>query len=475
MDRQSFAICGFVLLVLASGGARAASFSSTQNGDWDNGGTWGNTAPGVEGTDYPGAGDDASVGHAVDLTQADSCATLVVTASGTLDCQGYDLTVSGTVTIAGTLDAHSNGDPTSVSIGAKFHIQAGGMYQATAGTTILGDDFELDGSFRHNQGTLSFTSDGDGHILATSSQDFTGANAIYNLTGDLTSGFTQSRIYKNVDIEHDLFQTGGPVQMRFYANNQVITFGTDSYASQVSITYFDSNAAFNNITVQSRNQSYPAVFTSAVSWPRLLGQFQHSYMPSLVRLKWLVVEKGLVMPNEVGRAPKTLILEGDCEFASLEIPGTNTFVMGDHNATFTGDLTIGTDGTFMAGSGTATVGASYTNDGTFACGTSTVVVTNTASVANNNQPFYNLTADAGAGTVTLEPGTVSTVSNLLRVASGTCHTDDNLNRSYTGDGTFVPLGMSSNTIVCGAQPQVDAGATLEAGWIVSGGTVVMIR
>jgi len=43
-----------------------AAFTSTQNGDWNDGATWGNTSPGVKGTDWPGnAADTFSVGHTV--------------------------------------------------------------------------------------------------------------------------------------------------------------------------------------------------------------------------------------------------------------------------------------------------------------------------------------------------------------------------------------------------------------------------
>ncbi len=55
------------------------------------------------------------------------------------------------------------------------------------------------------------------------------------------------------------------------------------------------------------------------------------------------------------------------------------------------------------------------------------------------------------------------ISNLLHVVSGTCRTDDNLSKYYTGGGTFVPLTLGANTIVCGARPQVESGVTLEAG------------
>lgn len=43
-----------------------ATFTSVQNGDWNDGATWGNTSPGVKGTDWPGnVGDVFFVGHDV--------------------------------------------------------------------------------------------------------------------------------------------------------------------------------------------------------------------------------------------------------------------------------------------------------------------------------------------------------------------------------------------------------------------------
>jgi len=43
-----------------------AAFTSSQNGNWNDGATWGNASPGVKGTDWPGtAGDTFSVGHTV--------------------------------------------------------------------------------------------------------------------------------------------------------------------------------------------------------------------------------------------------------------------------------------------------------------------------------------------------------------------------------------------------------------------------
>ena len=46
-----------------------AAFTSTTHGDWNDGATWGNTSPGVKGTDWPGlAGDTVTVASGTTVT-----------------------------------------------------------------------------------------------------------------------------------------------------------------------------------------------------------------------------------------------------------------------------------------------------------------------------------------------------------------------------------------------------------------------
>lgn len=50
-------------------GFSQTDFISVQDGDWEDGATWGNTSPGIEGTDFPGASDDAYTnGFSIDIT-----------------------------------------------------------------------------------------------------------------------------------------------------------------------------------------------------------------------------------------------------------------------------------------------------------------------------------------------------------------------------------------------------------------------
>ena len=49
---------GIFLLIGCFGGGL---FNSTQEGDWSDGGTWGNNSPGQSGNDYPGFNDDVVI------------------------------------------------------------------------------------------------------------------------------------------------------------------------------------------------------------------------------------------------------------------------------------------------------------------------------------------------------------------------------------------------------------------------------
>jgi len=370
----------------------------------------------------------------------------MIIAGGTFYCNGNDLIVATDASVSGTLDAHSGGAP-SVTIGGSFTINSGGAYGATSGTTTLLGDFDNYGAFTHNDGTVTFSGGSANYYM---DGNFTGSNAFYNL-----SVFNKwCRPYDSVTIEHDLTGTG-PFHLK--ANPGGLTLGTSSYASQVTISALYGSGA----TIQymyGADESHPAQISSGTFL--FLDSYDYSgYAPRIAHVKWIDVGPAIVTAG----GSKTIALVGECEFGAFTVSIGDELAIGTNNATFRGDLTI--NGTNTVTSGTITCGESFTNNGVFSCGTSTMVFTNGgAGVDNNSQAFHNLTAAAGVGnTVTLAAGTISAISNLLHVVSGTCQTDASLSRGYEGDGTFVLLPPARHMIVCGEAPLVELGATLKAG------------
>lgn len=98
-----------------------AAFTSTQNGDWNDGGTWGNASPGAKGTDWPGlAGDTFSCGH-----------TVLYNVSETNELG------DSTITTGGLLTATTSGN-TKITFGNNIlTVNDGGEYRVGASGTVI--------------------------------------------------------------------------------------------------------------------------------------------------------------------------------------------------------------------------------------------------------------------------------------------------------------------------------------------------
>jgi len=98
-----------------------AAFTSTQNGNWNDGGTWGNDSPGVKGTDWPGnAADTFSCGHAVayNVSETNELGDSTITTGGLLTA----ITSSGT----------------KISFGDNIlTVNNGGEYRVGASGTVI--------------------------------------------------------------------------------------------------------------------------------------------------------------------------------------------------------------------------------------------------------------------------------------------------------------------------------------------------
>jgi len=481
-----------VAALLVSGSlALAVSYDWAGSGtaEWENQANWdsGDASPGDDG--YPDdSGDyayfpDGSSGF-ITTTSALTIYRLEGTggsgSSFTIQLGG-DFTVTDTTyergidMRQGTLDAHSGGDP-HVTVAGSLFLYASGRYLATSGTTTIGNNTQTSlfriNYFRHNSGTVHKV--GARSLYVT---DFpVGDNAVYDLLVD--DGWVY--LWGDLDVRHDISGVASK-KIILAGEGKKLTLGSSSHSSQVSVSLSGHSAV--HTYVYAYDKSFPADINDlgpagTHSFLGVQNVGHTGYHSDNQHIRWLNIHQ---QEDWVGIG-ETNTLDGECWFKHDVTDGTNTdanpnaFVIGTNNVTFESNVTINA-GTWTVGSGTITLaGNAFTNKGTFVCGTGTVILTNNVTVNNNNQAFYDVTVNAGTGnTVTLEAGKISAISNLLHVVSGTCHTDDKIDKPATENGTWDRQSGGVNTIACGANPLIDVDAVLETGNPPPTGTVIMVR
>ncbi|RKY08022.1 MAG: hypothetical protein DRP56_04770 [Planctomycetota bacterium] len=154
-----------------------ADFTSTQNGNWDDGATWGNTSPGVAGTDYPGAnGDTATIGHTVTYDSGDS----------SVEYSGVTINSSGILTFPTSADS-------TLKFGASgvLTINSGGELRAGTSTTPIDSSYHC--YIHWLQGSSSryvLVLNNGGIITIYGDPDYYGSERYADLDSDWTSGQT---------------------------------------------------------------------------------------------------------------------------------------------------------------------------------------------------------------------------------------------------------------------------------------------
>lgn len=153
--------------------AADAGFTSFQTGNWNLGSTWTNggcSSSCVEGTDYPGASDTATIsaGHTVTITADHSASNITINSTGTLttDNNSRNLTLTGTsgtlLTRSGTFTAgnstttitSASGSPTLSSSGTTFNNLT---INSAANVINAGVNMTVNGNFYIQSGVINIT------------------------------------------------------------------------------------------------------------------------------------------------------------------------------------------------------------------------------------------------------------------------------------------------------------------------------
>ncbi len=249
----------FLISSLLAGAAQAGVCTSVQSGNWNTSSTWSCTG----GITRPSAGHDAIIvsPHTVTLDGNRFAANLTINTGATLDDNGNDLTVTGSVLIDGTYDGTGNNgnlimEGAGQTLSGTGTIIDIGRIQIDANTTIPAGsnlNLTLDSEIRvGDQGAATLTIDGT--ITGTSQNP---GNRIIRLDNNNTS---------NVIINGTLDAPNSFVEIQ--------DGGTLTNNGTVSLQYLDGNGdntatwiqgANSSLTFTAPDQGWVGVFDASAS------------------------------------------------------------------------------------------------------------------------------------------------------------------------------------------------------------------
>ena len=474
---------------------------STQTGDYDVGATWVGGVP-------PATGDDARVmgTHVVTQTQPETCGSMEIQATGTLDQAGFNLICdsfnaggfifdndgthtanSGTLTFQDDganvkVDFQAAGNPYDIIV--DFHdwdvIQDTNM-TCEHDLTITTGDWDTSGS--DYDCTVDFDVDVTGGFIGNASAVVHGSLTINNTgTYGATSGTTtltsESGTSRTIDN-----QTGGT----FNANSGTVDMQN---TSACFITMAGSGNMYNvTITGTANTHSMTGMAAMTIDNDLTVGGSAHFNLGG----SNLTVSNDLTVPGEMtthSSNNKDLTVTGDVDVAGD--------LIGNASAISLGSLIIQNGGTYDATSGTTTftaesgAGEAFDNvvGGTITHNNGTLTFSYTGS--NTNAYFrgtgnaYNIIVNNGARTLNFRVNP-TTIDNDLTITGGTVNMSaGNEALAVTGDlditgtltGGTANHSFGSLTINSGGEYDATSGTTTitshdgstNAAWVLSGGT-----
>ena len=176
--RKLLLLVGFTCFIALNAFAAGSPFTSTVlAGNWNDGATWGNASPGTVGTDFPGAGDVATIaathvitipgGYTASITTLtivnSATSKLIISSGGQLNMAGdlhFNNSGRGKVDVSGILQMDNGSIMTNANV-SRVSILTGGTYRMnyTTGGIIYNVDFQ-------SGSTLEFTGYSDAAAVA---------------------------------------------------------------------------------------------------------------------------------------------------------------------------------------------------------------------------------------------------------------------------------------------------------------------
>ncbi|WP_447978074.1 hypothetical protein [Candidatus Nitrospira bockiana] len=198
-----------------------AAFTTAANGNWNQGATWGN-AGNVQGVDYPGPGDTATINHAVTVTANQTVGTSPVAGTDVVTVNG----TAGSLTIAAGIILKVRGDLALANAVLTLNAGAGYRFDSTAAGSPGTTNYRIKIGTAHNQNSSKVVANGTVGNICTITYEAGGAPGYFDAGGfieggkltltytDLTDVYNPSgnrMIQNNLDIRTNT----GPPELRF--------------------------------------------------------------------------------------------------------------------------------------------------------------------------------------------------------------------------------------------------------------------
>jgi hypothetical protein len=437
----------------------AADRYSVATGNWNNNATWSATSGGAPGASFPVAGDNAFIENVFTVTipANAACNNLSIANGSTLNVGGFNITVSGTTVLNGTIN-YTNTVGTKTFTGLVA-INATGIWNNNTVNAQINLRGGVSNSGTFNAGTGTYT-------FSTNNQALTGTLSIPNITvtgitltnnGPLTvssaiagsGGLTQA-----VNSTLNLGGTSGITTLTASNNGNTINFSGAAQSVNVSSYYnliisgSGNKTMSGNITVDGTLTLTAGTFTVGANTLTLNGSTIYGTPANLVTdatssLVFGGTTAGVLIPTSVAA------LNG------LSIANTSIVALQS-------SPTI--SGTFNpAGAGLSIGANTLTLNGQINCGTlsggatSNIIIggagsANLSAVTLNNLTINRAVTMCGSvtagGTLTLTSGALSIGANTLTLSNGA-------NLSY-GAGSLTGGVTSNLTIGTGADITLNA-------------------
>ncbi len=363
--KKLFVVGLIFFLVVGVGLLKGANRYSVANGNWNLTSTWAATSGGPAGAGIPVAGDVVYIEgtRTVTITANAACTNLSIAGGSTLGIGGFNLAVSGTTTITGTLNFTSL-TGTKMFTGLVT-VNLGGTWNNSinAPITLLGG-ITNNGTFTAGTGLYTFNTNNQASTGTLSIPNVTVTGIVLNNNGTLTVGTALSG-------------NGG---LTNGTTGSLILGGTSG------ITTLTATAAGNTVNYSGAAQTIKAIAT-----------YHHLTFS--------------------GSGVKTLGAATTAINGNFTTAGTAS-VTGVVGLTIGGDVTLGTGTTFSGGNFTHRIAGNWINNGgVFTPGTGTITMTGAAKTIGGTAPtiFNNLTISNAGG---LQLGNNQTVNGTLTLTNG---------------------------------------------------------